>query len=354
MSKKNEGWIGRRGQTAADIDLERIVELKPGESIRQIPDTDIDDSPAQVREAFSDASLEGLVQSMLNSGFAGVVLVRPHPNRAGHFELVFGHRRRAAWHLVCREQKRECLLPAIVRPTSDREMLLQGATENLARENLSLREECALVARLLKEFYPQGQDDIAKMIGKTRGWIAPRARVNGLPQELRERLWRRTSALSHILELAVLYQRDREGAMVIAARIVDEDLPLSAVRNLIAQQEEKRVDALNSDDSHKSNDANQIVPRGTSAETEAETTTVREHNRTVSKHSVEAAPMLATCNDYAGNDGVDRLQRTIQLLTAAADEAFYLSGPELFDALRGLIDQSLAIARQAASKIAKA
>jgi hypothetical protein len=161
-------------------------------------------------------------------------------------------------------------------------MLLQGAQENLARQDLSLREECDLVARLINEFYPAGQEEIAKLIGKTRGWIAPRARVNGLPNDLHFWLWQRPVAMTHILELAALYHSQPAAAVELAERIVKEELTLSAVRVLLNQSTSATL-PRGRDEKRNLTGTDQIVSNGTNDAVEelSGRTTVREHERTM-------------------------------------------------------------------------
>ncbi len=278
MNKAQSAWLSQRGQPGADRAVDHLLGMRPDEHIQQIEDSLIDDSPAQVREPFTEESLHDLVQSMQQAGFTGVLVVRPHPKERDRFELVFGHRRRAAWRMVCREAQRACLIPAIIRPVTDRDMLLQGATENLARADLSLREECALVVRLIHDLYPSPQEQIASLIGKTKGWMASRARVNGLPEALRSKLWQRPSAMSHFLELGTLYTSQPSAALALAERIVQEELTLHAVRLSIKE-------SMTSDCAFCHNKAGTsfIVTESTILESRgaSPSTTVHEHERSL-------------------------------------------------------------------------
>ena len=69
------------------------------------------------------------------------------PRAAGGYELVAGERR---WR-AAREANLETL-PALVRDAADRDALLLGLVENVAREELTPIEEARAFAVLVDEF----------------------------------------------------------------------------------------------------------------------------------------------------------------------------------------------------------
>src|SRR6266516_7069722 len=103
MSSQRGTWIARRGQAGVEAAIDQVLDRQPqvGEQIQQVPDDRIEDSPYQARQPFSDDSVEELAQGMREVSFQGVLIVRPHSDpakrRHGLFQLVYGHRRRAAW-----------------------------------------------------------------------------------------------------------------------------------------------------------------------------------------------------------------------------------------------------------------
>ena len=135
MSTNRGQWISRRGQTDAAAAISQVLDQQPGEQIQQVADALVEDSPYQARRPFSDDSVAELAQGMRTTGFQGVLIVRPHADpakrRSGCFQLVYGHRRRAAWRHVCTERGEPCFLPVVVRDVTDEQMLTIGAQENL-------------------------------------------------------------------------------------------------------------------------------------------------------------------------------------------------------------------------------
>jgi len=239
MSSKRGTWISRRGQAGADAAIDQVIDRQPqpGEQVQQIADALIEDSPYQARQAFSDESVEDLAQGMRAAGFQGVLVVRPHgepqKRRSGMFQLVYGHRRRAAWRQVCMDRGEPCVLPVIVRSVSDEQMLLIGAQENLQRQDLDPVEEAQLVAWHERMFGDKNQTEIGAMLGKSSDWVSTRSRIHRLPDGLKERLRQRPRAISQMLELGVLDVQQPDATLELADRVVNENLTLNALRALI-------------------------------------------------------------------------------------------------------------------------
>jgi ParB/RepB/Spo0J family partition protein len=238
MSSNRGAWISRRGQADADAAIDQVIDHRPqpGEQVQQIADEQIEDSPYQARQSFSDDSVEELAQAMREAGFQGVLIVRPHSDpakrRSGVVQLVYGHRRRVAWRRVCVERGERCTLPVIVRQISDEQMLMIGAQENLQRQDLDPLEEAQIIAWHERLFFDKNQAAIGAMLGKSSDWVSTRSRIHKLPEALKDRLRLRPRAISQILELATLYMQQQDTALIVADRVVHEHLTLDAVRSL--------------------------------------------------------------------------------------------------------------------------
>jgi ParB/RepB/Spo0J family partition protein len=239
MSNRRGQWLTRRGQADMAAAIDQVVDQqpRPGEQIEDIPDELIEDSPYQARQSLDETSLEELAQGMREVGFQGVLIVRPHGDpvqrRRGCFQLVYGHRRRAAWRRVCTERGERCVVPVVVREVTDERMLTIGAQENLQRADLTPLEEAQIVAWHEKTFYPASQSVIGRMLGKSENWVKTRSRIHRLPDVLKARLRTRPGAISQIVELGVFYEQQPLAAVALADRVVQEHMTLNAVRAAI-------------------------------------------------------------------------------------------------------------------------
>src|SRR6266516_4500101 len=95
--------------------------------------------PCGSRRLFDSEAGAGLADSVRAQGVVQPVLVRPRT--AGGYELIAGERR---WR-AARDAKLKTV-PAVVREADDRDTLLLGLVENVAREDLSPIEEARAFA----------------------------------------------------------------------------------------------------------------------------------------------------------------------------------------------------------------
>ena len=100
----------------------------------ELPVDAIHANPRQPRKRFDGEAGSGLAESIRSQGVIQPLLVRPRA--AGGYEIVAGERR---WR-AAREAGRPTV-PAVVREADDRDTLLLGLIENVAREQLTPVEE---------------------------------------------------------------------------------------------------------------------------------------------------------------------------------------------------------------------
>jgi ParB family chromosome partitioning protein len=161
----------------------------------------IEPSPFQARQHFSDEELQELAESIRLQGMLSRIRVRPHPERDGRYQLVYGERRlRAAkrldWPTV----------PCEVARYTDEELIEMGLAENLQRENLEPLEEAKLFHDLLDR--PDKLYSIrtlADRIGKHKNYIEERLALLRLPDDVRQILEEQPKvSLRALIELAKL------------------------------------------------------------------------------------------------------------------------------------------------------
>lgn len=136
----------------------------------------------QPRQVFSDPEIEELAGSIRELGILQPILVRAHPDHADGFEIIAGERR---WRAAQLAQLHE--VPILLRDFSDVEALEIGLVENLQRENLSPLEEAEGYRRLVDEF-THTQEELAKILGKSRSHVANMMRLLNLPDPVKDML----------------------------------------------------------------------------------------------------------------------------------------------------------------------
>src|SRR5204863_6201405 len=156
--------------------------------------------------------------SIRSQGLVQPVVVRPR--EAGGFELIAGERR---WRAA--QEAGLPTVPALVRDADDRDTLLLGLVENVAREDLSAVEEARAYALLLDEF-GLSIGDIAERVGKARPTVSNRLRLLELPDDVLELLHRNELSEGHAR--AVLGVPDNDGQRRLAKQIVRDGMSVRA------------------------------------------------------------------------------------------------------------------------------
>ena len=145
---------------------------------QQIPVEWINVGPWQPRRKFDREQLDELAGSIRNKGIVQPILLRPTPNQPGRFQLVAGERR---WRAAQMAQLHD--IPSVVRNLTDAECYEIALIENIQRQDLSVIDEARGYANLL-EINCYTQDQLSKIIGKSRSHITNLLRLLGLPESI--------------------------------------------------------------------------------------------------------------------------------------------------------------------------
>ena len=186
--------------------------------LTHLPLETIHANPRQPRKRFDGEATSALAESIRTQGLVQPVIVRPR--RAGGFELIAGERR---WRAA-----REAGLPAVpalVREADDRDTLLLGLVENVAREQLSAVEEARAYALLIDEF-ELSLGDLSERVGKAKPTVSNRLRLLELPDDVLSLVERGELTEGHAR--AVLAVPDQEGRRRLARQIVRRGISVRA------------------------------------------------------------------------------------------------------------------------------
>lgn len=180
------------------------------DSVREVEISRIRPNPAQPRKQFDEAAMAELADSIRRHGVLQPVLLRV----AGDgFELIAGERR---WRAAQRAQLHT--VPALVREDDDSSSAELALIENVQREDLNAIEEAEGYKALISRF-GHGQDDVAKLVGKSRSHVANLLRLLGLPEEVRLLLVRGDISMGHARAIATSPEPE-----VLARQIAEQGL----------------------------------------------------------------------------------------------------------------------------------
>jgi len=174
------------------------------------------------RRNFSEEQIEELAVSIRERGLVQPLVVRPVRGEHESYEIVAGERR---WRAAQRANLHE--VPVVVRALSDQEAIEIAIIENVQREDLNAVEE-AEGYRLLMEGHGYTQEDLSKVIGKSRSHLANTLRLLKLPESVQALL--RTGELSAGHARCLIGRAD---AAALAERIVNEGLTVRQVEALV-------------------------------------------------------------------------------------------------------------------------
>jgi ParB family chromosome partitioning protein len=168
---------------------------RPGDG-RGLPIELIGANPDQPRRDFDEDELEELTASIRERGVLQPILVRPSPTELGRYQIVAGERR---WRAAQRAGLRE--MPAVIRDLDDLKTLEIAIIENVQRVDLNAIEE-AFGYRDLIERFGRTQEDIARIVGKSRSHVANAVRLLGLPDSVQAALRAGQLSAGHARALA--------------------------------------------------------------------------------------------------------------------------------------------------------
>lgn len=177
----------------------------------------------QPRHMFDNSAISELADSIRKSGVMQPIVLRRIDGET-RMEIIAGERR---WR-AAKEAGLETI-PAIVRDLSDSDALELSLIENIQRQDLTPLEEAQGYQRLMDEFAYK-QDEIARIIGKSRSHIANMLRLLGLPEDVKTFLEKGQLTMGHARALIGV-----ENAAAIAGEIVKRGLNVRQAERLAKQ-----------------------------------------------------------------------------------------------------------------------
>jgi len=212
--------IGDVGDESAVIERTRSQKRVPIEFLRP--------NPRNPRRVFTEAELDELAASIGERGIIQPILVRTVRGQADAYEIIAGERR---WRAAQRAGLHD--VPIVLLEVSDREALELAIIENVQRADLNPLEE-AMGYQALADEFKHAQEEIAKIVGKSRSHVANTLRLLKLPEKVKAYLNEGKLTAGHAR--ALLTQPDPEA---VADKIVNEGLNVRQVEAIAQDQAAK-------------------------------------------------------------------------------------------------------------------
>ena len=161
--------------------------------VREIDLARIKPNPNQPRMHFDEEALDELAESIRQRGVLQPILLRPDGE---DYLIIAGERR---WRAA--QRARIHSIPAIVREIDDSTTAELALIENIQRQDLNPLEE-AEGYRQLMQSHGHTQDDVGRIVHKSRSHVANLLRLLDLPEFVRESLLKGDISMGHARAVA--------------------------------------------------------------------------------------------------------------------------------------------------------
>ena len=226
MARKAKGFFDQTIRPEDELARQRDVEalIAPRRLIVQdLPIERVRPNPFQARRNFT--GLEELAQAITVQGFTSRLRVRPDPEDATYFQLVFGERR-----LRAAKEAGLDLIPSEIAEHTDEEMIEIGLAENIQRRDLEPLEE-ANAFHMLIEQRDYSIRRLAERIGKDKSYIEDRLTLLRTPDDVQQMIVDRPDTLRIAREIAKLATAEERRPLIEA--VVEGTLNTEDVRTIV-------------------------------------------------------------------------------------------------------------------------
>ena len=175
--------------------------------VREIDIARIKPNPNQPRVQFDEAALAELADSIRERGVLQPILLKPDGE---DYLIVAGERR---WRAA--QKARIHSIPAIVREIDDSTTAELALIENIQRQDLNPLEE-AEGYRQLVQAHGHTQDDIGRLVHKSRSHVANLLRLLDLPEFVRKSLLQGDISMGHARAVATADDPEELAREIIA------------------------------------------------------------------------------------------------------------------------------------------
>lgn len=161
--------------------------------VREIEVARIRPNPEQPRMQFDEEALDELAESIRERGVLQPILLRPDGD---DFMIIAGERR---WRAA--QRARQHAIPAIVRDIDESTTAELALIENIQRQDLNALEEAEGYRQLIQR-HGHTQDDIGRIVHKSRSHVANLLRLLDLPEFVRQSLLKGDISMGHARAIA--------------------------------------------------------------------------------------------------------------------------------------------------------
>ena len=227
MADETRSRLGRGlASLIGDVGGEAAAHAERPRAQRKVPIEFLKANPRNPRRSFDDTELGELAASIKEHGVIQPIVVRPMKGATpDRFEIIAGERR---WRASQRAGLHE--VPIVTIEVSDTDALEIMIIENVQREDLNAMEEARGYHALADEFN-HSQENIAKVVGKSRSHVANMMRLTRLPDEVQDYIASGQLSAGHARALIGV-----AAPTTVARRVVEEGLSVRQTEALAHEE----------------------------------------------------------------------------------------------------------------------
>lgn len=201
-------------------------------------------NPRNPRKDFREEDLDDLTNSIREKGIIQPILARSLPQLRGVYEIIAGERR---WRAAQRAGLHE--VPVFLVEVGEKEALEFAIIENVQRSDLNALEEALGYQQLMAEF-DYSQQDLGRVIGKSRSHVANTLRLTKLPNSVQSLVVDGRLSAGHAR--ALLSVADPK---LVAQQIIDNGLSVRDVERIVQRETKPELETPAPEKSQKVKDA---------------------------------------------------------------------------------------------------
>ena len=175
--------------------------------VREIEVARIRPNPNQPRVQFDEDALDELAESIRERGVLQPILLRPD---AEDYMIIAGERR---WRAA--QRARLHFIPALVREIDDSTTSEIALIENIQRQDLNPLEEADGYRQLIQR-HGHTQDEVGRIVHKSRSHVANLLRLLDLPEFVRQSLLKGDISMGHARAVATSENPEELTRVIVA------------------------------------------------------------------------------------------------------------------------------------------
>lgn len=209
------------------LDSENI--LNDSSALSELKINEIIPNKGQPRKHFDQDKLKGLAESIQKYGVVQPIIVKKEP---GGYSIIAGERRWRAARIAGLKT-----IPAIIKDMSSLEIMETALVENLQREDLNPIEEAEAYQKLINE-HGLTQEEISKIVGKSRAYIANSVRLLSLSEKVKEMIVEELLTPGHARTLVTIADEEKQNKL--ASYIIEKKLSVRETEEYVKKQQNKK------------------------------------------------------------------------------------------------------------------